>query len=296
MPRFDLPLAAEDGRAPRITSGDLRGSWLLLLYEPGSLVRTAVTSARMRHALDPSWPVAILAVSGTVRPGERVRIPVARDPSRRLARALGLAPGARATYLVDPDGIVRFAGVEDASLPPPTAQALLALDAALGAGAAPVTALESMCAWCRRVLSAEGSWERLESFVAKRAGVEFTHGICGPCLDTQKRRVATGGGAERPRRSPRVPLEMPVRLSRRGASWTARTAVVNREGALVLSPVPLRERETIRITRGHGQTAMCRVAWCGGEVAPGLHQVGLELIDPSPAFWGPAYERGRPAA
>jgi hypothetical protein len=38
-----------------------------------------------------------------------------------------------------------------------------------------------ICAHCKRVLSDEGSWEQLESYVRGHSDVEFSHGICPDC-------------------------------------------------------------------------------------------------------------------
>ncbi len=39
-----------------------------------------------------------------------------------------------------------------------------------------------ICAWCRRVRDDKGYWGEVESYLARRVGVDFTHGICPECL------------------------------------------------------------------------------------------------------------------
>jgi DNA-binding response OmpR family regulator len=38
-----------------------------------------------------------------------------------------------------------------------------------------------ICAWCRQVRSDENFWERVESYLARRSGLQFSHGICPSC-------------------------------------------------------------------------------------------------------------------
>ncbi len=40
-----------------------------------------------------------------------------------------------------------------------------------------------ICAWCNKVRDDEAYWHTLESYLAARAGVRFTHGICPDCRD-----------------------------------------------------------------------------------------------------------------
>ena len=39
------------------------------------------------------------------------------------------------------------------------------------------------CAGCKRIRSEEGQWEEIESYVAKRSGAEFSHGLCPRCVE-----------------------------------------------------------------------------------------------------------------
>jgi len=44
-----------------------------------------------------------------------------------------------------------------------------------------LTDLLPICAWCRKVRSDDGYWQRLEDYFAARRRVTFTHGICEDC-------------------------------------------------------------------------------------------------------------------
>ena len=42
-----------------------------------------------------------------------------------------------------------------------------------------------VCMFCKSVRSGdEDRWEPLERYVARRSGIELTHGICPSCVDT----------------------------------------------------------------------------------------------------------------
>lgn len=38
-----------------------------------------------------------------------------------------------------------------------------------------------ICAWCKKIRDDEGEWHRVEGYLADRAPVSFTHGICPQC-------------------------------------------------------------------------------------------------------------------
>ena len=91
------------------------------------------------------------------------------------------------------------------------------------------------------------------------------------------------------RRSARVLLSLPIELQGDGRAVRAHTVVVNRHGAMVLCPLPYRADQLLRIRDlSRGETALCRVVWCGGEDLPGLFKLGIEIgaVD----FWGRAYD------
>jgi len=38
-----------------------------------------------------------------------------------------------------------------------------------------------ICAFCKNIRNEAGEWERLEAFISKRSGAEFSHGVCPSC-------------------------------------------------------------------------------------------------------------------
>ncbi len=86
-------------------------------------------------------------------------------------------------------------------------------------------------------------------------------------------------------------LQVPIEIVGAGAPVRAHTVVVNRQGALVLSPRPFQEDELLRLQNLESRDkALCRVVWCGGQDLPGLFKLGLEIVSGNPGFWGEPYE------
>ena len=50
-----------------------------------------------------------------------------------------------------------------------------------------------ICAWCRQVRSDGNYWEQVESYLAKRLGLQFTHAICPSCRDKEAARFRSAG-------------------------------------------------------------------------------------------------------
>ena len=97
------------------------------------------------------------------------------------------------------------------------------------------------------------------------------------------------------RRSPRVLAQIPILISGAGLQYAARTAVVNRQGAMVLSPENYPLETVLEIQNlATDQCAKCRVVWLGGEDRPGSYKVGIELDDELPEFWGVDYDTATP--
>lgn len=46
-----------------------------------------------------------------------------------------------------------------------------------------LSGLLPICAHCKKIKDDEGSWRRVEDYVAARTEAEFTHGICPACLE-----------------------------------------------------------------------------------------------------------------
>jgi hypothetical protein len=43
-----------------------------------------------------------------------------------------------------------------------------------------------ICAWCKKVRDDDGYWRQVEDYFAKKSQIQFTHGICLDCLQTEK--------------------------------------------------------------------------------------------------------------
>lgn len=93
------------------------------------------------------------------------------------------------------------------------------------------------------------------------------------------------------RRSPRVLLRVPIEIQGVGKPVRSHTVVVNRQGAMVLSPRRFEEEELVRIQNlSNEEKTLCCVVWCGGEELPGLYKIGLEILCGTQRFWGAVYE------
>lgn len=45
-----------------------------------------------------------------------------------------------------------------------------------------------ICAWCKNIRDENGVWSTVESYLAERSGVSFTHAICAECADANRLR------------------------------------------------------------------------------------------------------------
>ena len=94
------------------------------------------------------------------------------------------------------------------------------------------------------------------------------------------------------RQSERVALRIPIRIEWRGYAHDTHTIVVNRGGALVAAPLPFPAEVSLSLRNlSTGGLARFRVVWCGGEEAPGRHNMGIALVEDKLSFWGPEYEQ-----
>jgi PilZ domain-containing protein len=100
-----------------------------------------------------------------------------------------------------------------------------------------------------------------------------------------------GVGSIEARRSPRILFQVPLRISADGGMVRGHTVVVNRQGALVLSPLRVAEETLLKVENAlSGASLLCRVAFCGGEELPGLYKLGIEILGPTADFWGNEFE------
>jgi len=301
FPDLVLPAVSGEraGALHRTAPEGYGGKWLLVLYWPRDFGPSPGLAGLRRHRLATGDAVQLLGVTSGDQDAGAFPFPILADARGQLAQALGLPRGQtlRATYLVDAAGIIRWSSLEDLPVPRPLEAALRTLDAVPSPEpSAEGRRLECMCAWCRQVQAEDGQWSSVEAFIEARLPVEFTHGICPACLEEQEqsaREHPVRLGPET-RRSERVGLRFQVLLDTAGGAHPAETVVVSRHGALILSPVPHPEQAQLVLANlESGASARCRVVWNGGEAAPGLHRLGLELLEPRPAFWGPEYEARR---
>jgi PilZ domain-containing protein len=92
------------------------------------------------------------------------------------------------------------------------------------------------------------------------------------------------------RRSRRTVSEIPLEVRVVERHRIALTAVINRHGALILSPIPWAAGTQLEITNQRtGAMTNGRVVWCGGEDAPGSFRMGIEFDAVASEFWGDDY-------
>jgi hypothetical protein len=92
------------------------------------------------------------------------------------------------------------------------------------------------------------------------------------------------------RRSQRILLAVPVRVSGKGAKGTpfvehTKTLIVNAHGALLQLEEPVREGQVLSVRNvTTGEEALCRVV----DLSPDTHgvaEIGVEFAEPNPHFW-----------
>jgi DNA-binding response OmpR family regulator len=99
---------------------------------------------------------------------------------------VGLDAGAD-DYLVKPFRAAELrarinAGVRVLSLQERLAQHVVELQQAL-ANVKQLSGMLPICSYCKRVRHDENYWQQVETYVADRSDVEFSHGICPTCLE-----------------------------------------------------------------------------------------------------------------
>ncbi len=211
LPTFRLPALLPTGARADvgiIDAASLAGRWLALLYWPmdfalfcGADRRALSRIAAGFKDTETQFLGVALAAESSSGPGRwrggaagELPFPVLVDNEGELVAALGLDPnrigcGIRATFVGDPAGVIRWTSVSDQAAGRSLREAADVLRALQGqvSGAAQSTpeGLIAMCAWCRR-LRDQGQWHAPEAYIRHRTGSEFTHGICGDCLEEQR--------------------------------------------------------------------------------------------------------------
>jgi hypothetical protein len=96
------------------------------------------------------------------------------------------------------------------------------------------------------------------------------------------------------RRSVRILASVPVDLYvNADPPQSAVTAVINRHGALLLSPVKYDEGTIVWIRNQRSlELVRAQVVWLGPQEPPDLYRLGVGFIDEHLRFWGNEYDSG----
>jgi hypothetical protein len=93
------------------------------------------------------------------------------------------------------------------------------------------------------------------------------------------------------RRSRRILASIPLEIEWDGEPQPATTAVINLNGALILSRLNWPASCELRIKNPDtGLQILGRVVWCGNHDATGWYKLGVEFGNPSSEFWGELYD------
>jgi hypothetical protein len=97
-------------------------------------------------------------------------------------------------------------------------------------------------------------------------------------------------GVREQRRSRRILASIPLEIQSSGEAQSALTAVINVNGALILSPVNLPAGSDISIRNSEtGVETHGRVVWCGSQEGTGCYKLGVEFREAFAEFWGAHY-------
>jgi hypothetical protein len=92
------------------------------------------------------------------------------------------------------------------------------------------------------------------------------------------------------RRSRRIVASVPLEAEMAGRQHLVLTAVINLNGALILSPMDWPAGSNLKIKNADtGIEVNGRVVWCGHESDAG-YKLGIEFEAAVPEFWGEAYD------
>jgi hypothetical protein len=93
------------------------------------------------------------------------------------------------------------------------------------------------------------------------------------------------------RRSRRILASVPLEIQSDEGPQPATTAVINLNGALILSPLNWPTGSELRIKNPDTELqTLGRVVWCGNHDSTGWYKLGVEFRDSSPEFWGELYD------
>ncbi|HKO03132.1 MAG TPA: PilZ domain-containing protein [Candidatus Acidoferrales bacterium] len=105
------------------------------------------------------------------------------------------------------------------------------------------------------------------------------------------------------RRGERVLIRVAIQINGTGKDGkpvhdSAEAVVVNRNGALLRVPNPLKSGSTLEVFQAQDKEVSLafRVIWCSGRPREGRYDVGVELIKPSEELWGIRFPPLQPGA
>jgi hypothetical protein len=114
--------------------------------------------------------------------------------------------------------------------------------------------------------------------------------------------VSTDARARERRRGERVLIRVAIQVNGTGKDGKpihdpAEAVVVNRNGALLRVPHPLKPGSTLEVFQGQDKHALVfRVIWCSDRLREGRHDVGVELVKPCEELWGIRFPPLQPGA
>ena len=151
MPQFDVPavVSADPERAfERITSSDNPGKWKIVFFWPKDFTFVCPTEIAAFGKLNPDFNDRDAVIYGVSTDSEYVHLawrrshadlkdlpfPMLADIKRELATAFGVLDAKegvalRATFIVDPDNVIRFVSVNDLNVGRNPEEVLRVLDA-----------------------------------------------------------------------------------------------------------------------------------------------------------------------
>jgi hypothetical protein len=93
------------------------------------------------------------------------------------------------------------------------------------------------------------------------------------------------------RRSRRILASVPLEVRVGDHSCIVLSAVINLNGALILSPNNWSPQTVLHITNRHtGAENEARVVWAGSRTESGTYKLGVEFQRAVPEFWGDQYD------
>jgi hypothetical protein len=134
--------------------------------------------------------------SGDIQGGINISVPMTPYAAIVRAQWAGLAAGHAALWLLGLAGLLFGTRsmhrriLERERLVKDLEQALAKVKILSG--------LLPICAWCKKVRTDTGYWMEIEAYIQQHSDAEFTHGMCGDCLekfvaDTHREKTAASG-------------------------------------------------------------------------------------------------------